>query len=84
MCCTVMIHLRFSEFHLEGSGVCNYDSVTLYDGVDTSARVIAKLCGSSMPDVQQSTGSSMTLRFKTDDSVAYKGFHAQYWETDGS
>lgn len=75
---------RFTDFMLEGSGVCEYDSVTVYDGPNRSSRVMAKLCGRQLPDVQRSTGSQMTVRFKTDGSVAYKGFHAQYWETYGN
>lgn len=57
---------------------CMYDYLELRDGSTSNAILISRLCGSTQPSTQHSTGSSMLLRFRTDTSVVHKGFKAKY------
>lgn len=74
MCCQV-ITLNFRVFNLES----DYDNVILYDGIDTSAPLIASLSGSPISSsAYTSTQRYMFLRFTSDSSVTYVGFYATY------
>ena len=55
---------------------CQYDSVTVFDG--ESVTPLATLCGSSVPSPITSSGSSMIVRFTSDDTVTPAGFHVKY------
>ncbi|XP_067665910.1 cubilin-like [Haliotis asinina] len=78
---TLMIRLEAIYSQLEDSSLCQYDSVTVYDGVgSTSSVMLKKWCGNTLPTVQ-STGPSMTVVFKSDISVTKKGFSLKYTAT---
>ncbi|XP_041670250.1 cubilin [Cheilinus undulatus] len=66
------------EFYIEPTSSCLYDYLELRDGSTSSADLISRLCGNTLPSTQRSTGSSMLLRFRTDTSVTHKGFKAKY------
>ncbi|XP_076027535.1 cubilin [Genypterus blacodes] len=66
------------EFYIESTPSCIYDYLELRDGSSSNADSIARLCGSTLPPTQRSTGASMYLRFRTDTSVPHKGFKAKY------
>ena len=66
-----VVSLTFSYIALEthptdcGSSGC--DTVTLYDGPDTSSQVIGVFGGTDEPAAQLSTGTTMTVRFQSDN-----------------
>ena len=71
-----VIQLTFHSFHLgQQSKYCLNDQVTVseYDGWR-----IGTFCGSSLPPVIQSNYSGMKVKFYTDSTERYPGFHASY------
>ncbi|XP_043916230.1 cubilin-like [Protopterus annectens] len=72
------IELQFDDFHLESSTGCIYDYVAVYDGNTTAASVLAHLCGDGVPAPVRSTGSTMYIKLRTDNSVSGGGFLASY------
>ncbi|XP_035982706.1 deleted in malignant brain tumors 1 protein isoform X3 [Fundulus heteroclitus] len=67
--------IRLEFFNLDTE--CNYDWVTIYDGYDTSSRVVQRLCSTHYM-AYHSTGSYLTVQFRTDGSVTKQGFRASY------
>ena len=65
-----LVQLTFETFDLE-PGDCNYDFVEV--SYDSYSR---KFCGDSIPGPFESTGSTMTVRIKTDSSETGQGFKA--------
>ncbi|XP_056155801.1 cubilin [Lampris incognitus] len=72
------VQIDFEDFYIEPTTSCQYDYLELRDGATSNSDAIARLCGSTRPSTQHSTGSSMFLRFRTDTSVTHKGFKAKY------
>lgn len=68
------ITLTFSTFDLESG----YDFVQVYDGSTTSATLLGKYSGSTLPSSVSSTGSSMLVYFTSDYSENAAGFTATY------
>ncbi len=78
---TDVIELHILDFELEApsalTGYC-YDKFKLYDGPDTSATLMGNFCGTIItPQMFQSTGSSLTVKFVSDHNVQRKGFLAE-------
>uniref|UniRef100_A0A8C4GTC4 Zgc:154142 n=1 Tax=Dicentrarchus labrax TaxID=13489 RepID=A0A8C4GTC4_DICLA len=65
------VRLTFTSFDLVPE-VCG-DFVQVYDG-DTAG----KFCGGTMPKPIESTGNTMVVRFKSDNTLTSKGFKATY------
>ncbi|XP_070544834.1 chymotrypsin-like elastase family member 2A [Ptychodera flava] len=72
------IQLEFEYFSVEAAPNCRYDSVTAYDGLDETAPILRVMCGHSPPNPTISTSQIMHVVFKTDGSVEYYGFHANW------
>ncbi|XP_019614621.1 PREDICTED: bone morphogenetic protein 1-like [Branchiostoma belcheri] len=71
--------LTFTDFSLEPG----YDFLWVYDGNTTDeAYEIGKFDGPNTPGPVTSASSSMTVRFKSDESVTRKGFQANYAAVD--
>ena len=73
------VTLDFTEFNTESC--C--DTVNIYDGDSTKARLIAKLSGSYVtpPTGLNTTQRYMFIRFTTDDTITARGFAANYQTT---
>jgi len=73
-----VVKLMFDDFMTE-----KLDVVKVYDGSSVNAPLLRSISGSleSMPSFV-STGSQMTLRFKTDGSVVYSGWRAHFESID--
>jgi hypothetical protein len=70
-----VIELRFSYFVTES----NNDVVRVYDGIDSSAPLIASLSGIyNKPPNCDSTQRNMFVQFTSDGSNAFPGFFAVY------
>lgn len=69
------VKLTFSQFNLEQG----FDSLYIYDGTSISSPTLATLTGTVLPGVIQSSGPSLTLRFKSDGATNRAGFKAK-WE----
>ena len=70
------IFLRFESFDTEKSGdFCQLDWLEIRDGDTSEHNLIgSRICGSDTPNLITSTGNSLTLIFRSDDSVSHKGF----------
>jgi spore germination protein YaaH len=64
--------LDFDAFSTE----LNYDTLWIYDGPATSSGLIGVYHGSTSPGTIISTGSALTLRFKSDNATVASGFSA--------
>ena len=72
------ILLYISYINLENEP-CQFDYVTLYDGLTLDSSIIAKLCGNRLKEpYYTTTGNAIRLVFKTDDSINGKGFQINY------
>ncbi|XP_066304568.1 enteropeptidase-like [Branchiostoma lanceolatum] len=74
-----IIVIRFDVFDVESP--CDYDSLTIHDGPDSSAPRAATLCGTYGREVS-TTGNEAFLVFKTDSSVTEAGFSGTYTAED--
>ena len=70
--------INFTAFELEDGYLCHYDSVTIFDGRNTSSPLLSKNCGSGLPTPVNSSGRYMYMQFKSDSSNTRKGFVAHY------
>ena len=73
-----MIRLEFTAFDVEEGEECKYDSVTVFDGENTSMTPLATLCGSSIPPPITSSESAIVVRFESDASSTATGFSIKY------
>ncbi|KAG9511404.1 Tolloid-like protein 1, partial [Fragariocoptes setiger] len=78
------IKVQFNTFELEHESECNYDFVEIFDGPDDSTPQLARLCGNKLPGILISSGDSMLITFRTDDSINNKGFSLTYVAIDSS
>ncbi|XP_041824165.1 cubilin [Melanotaenia boesemani] len=78
------ITLTIHEFDVEFHQDCNYDVLEVYGGPDLSAPRLARLCTTTSKPMQvSSTGSILTVRFKSDAYVSGRGFNASWSEVQG-
>ncbi|OFX17846.1 MAG: hypothetical protein A2033_05465, partial [Bacteroidetes bacterium GWA2_31_9] len=68
------ITLDFTAFNTEAG----YDSVVVYDGDNTSAPVLMTWWGDTIPPQIYSTGGSMLVYFKSDNTTDTTGWDASY------
>ncbi|XP_058537778.1 cubilin isoform X1 [Neofelis nebulosa] len=74
-----LIRLQFEDqFHIEETPSCASNYLELRDGADSNARVLSKVCGTSLPNSQLSSGEVMYLRFRSDNSPTHVGFKIKY------
>ena len=77
-----MINLR--DIDIENSGedcMYNYDTLTIYDSnMEDPSRQIAQFCGHDYdtPLSLRSSGTDMLVLFKTDSSVVFRGYEAEF------
>ncbi|XP_005856789.1 PREDICTED: cubilin, partial [Myotis brandtii] len=72
------ITLSFTHFGLESSTTCTQDFLEILDGNYDDAPLRGRYCGTSMPHPITSFSNALTLRFISDSSVSFGGFHATY------
>ncbi|XP_047451814.1 ovochymase-2 [Mugil cephalus] len=70
-----VVKLDFTDFHLEESDRCLYDSLTVLADVEGTEE-IAVLCGGTVPPPVLSYHNVMVLQFTSDGSIAHRGFRA--------
>ncbi|EEB19379.1 conserved hypothetical protein [Pediculus humanus corporis] len=76
------VHLTFLTFEIEDEAECGYDYVEVYNGLDDSGQMYGKFCGNSNPTDMYSVAESLLIRFRSDDSINYKGFSVAYVATE--
>ena len=69
------VRIRFEAFNIELSKSCAYDYIEVRDGDSANSNLIgSRLCGTTIPDPIESSGSSLTLIFHTDVNTVGTGF----------
>ncbi|CAK8682879.1 unnamed protein product [Clavelina lepadiformis] len=81
------VTLTFNTFDVEDpyeeDGVCYWDHVELFNGINpNSPSIRGRICGSVIPDPFDSSGNTMRVVFTTDASVSNGGFLATYSATE--
>ena len=66
------VRLTFSQMDLE----TGFDSLYLFDGPTTASPLLGAYSGTVIPGIINSTGSSITVKFKSDGSTNKGGFRA--------
>jgi len=61
-------------FELEDHPSCSQDYVSVYD----REKRIGLYCGRRYPEIVESTGNQMIVRFESNGKVERMGFHARY------
>ncbi|XP_001377380.2 cubilin [Monodelphis domestica] len=80
------IQLTIDDFDVEYHLNCRYDVLEVYGGPDFHSPRVAQLCSSRSRDNPlrvSSTGNSVAIRFKTDNSINGRGFNASWQEIPG-
>ncbi|XP_065086137.1 protein tolkin-like [Ochlerotatus camptorhynchus] len=74
------VQLTFLTFDLEEEKTCSYDYVELASGFDdtTNGQLHGKYCGNRLPPEIISMSEVIVVRFRSDDTVGFKGFSAAY------
>lgn len=70
-----LVKLEFTDFDLEESDRCLYDSLTVLGDIEGNEE-IAVLCGAGIPPPVLSFNSLMVLHFTSDSSITHRGFRA--------
>ncbi|XP_051165745.1 bone morphogenetic protein 1-like isoform X3 [Leptopilina boulardi] len=76
------VHLAFISFNLEDELECSYDFVEIHSGLDSSSPSFGRLCGNTNTSDIISMNEALLIRFRTDDTVANKGFAATFIAID--
>ena len=73
-----MVKFDFEAFDMEYSANCQFDSLSVYDGVNQTSRQLASWCGSHQPPALRTSGRHALVVFTSDSSVQDTGFMARY------
>ncbi|RVE59186.1 hypothetical protein OJAV_G00201620 [Oryzias javanicus] len=74
------INYTFIAFDLEASFTSCYDYIKLYNGPDEQAPLIGTYCGQTPPPASSTTGSALTMVFRTDSSLFMSGFQMMWYQ----
>ncbi|XP_054456717.1 deleted in malignant brain tumors 1 protein [Anoplopoma fimbria] len=72
-----IVQLAFPILDIEFHSNCGFDAIYVYDGSSIRSRLLGKVCGKNST-IFNSTGTSLTVRFRSDSSVSLSGFRAEY------
>ena len=78
-----VIRLFFNDFYIEGTPGCKSDYLLLYDGQNTSSKLVGRYCNIA-PEMFTSSSNSIHLKFYSDSSINLRGFHAYYNTTSAT
>ena len=76
-----LINYEFEVFATESHISCGFDYLRLYDGEDTSARLIGTFCGFNGPPPGTTSDHTMTLYFHSDEYYDEVGFLMNWNDT---
>ncbi|KAH3862569.1 hypothetical protein DPMN_025538 [Dreissena polymorpha] len=74
------VSFYFTAFEIEDETDCGYDNVEVFDGPHDTDTLIGRFCGGEVPPEIFSTGQFLLVRFRSDDTINWKGFSAVYLE----
>ncbi|MGE0089988.1 MAG: C25 family cysteine peptidase, partial [Bacteroidales bacterium] len=72
------IQVEFLSFEIESHSTCDYDYLTIYDGLTTTDPIIGKYCGTNSPGkiIATNPNGALTFVFHSDDYETKKGWKA--------
>ena len=65
------------DFEVEYASGCMWDSVSIFDGEEQHSPLLAKLCGSTIPEPVETTGNLMYVNFISDQYIGKHGFNCK-------
>ncbi|KAI8771823.1 bone morphogenetic protein 1 [Biomphalaria glabrata] len=68
------ILITFTSFSLESENECRYDYLIIFEGPRDTDGIHKKLCHAELPEPIVTRGSSVLIRFRSDDTISRKGF----------
>ncbi|XP_015224558.1 PREDICTED: cubilin-like, partial [Cyprinodon variegatus] len=74
------INYTFNAFQLEATSSCSFDYIKLYNGPDEQAPLIGAFCGNTPPPASSTTGSALTVVFRSDSSISMAGFQMMWYQ----
>ena len=73
------IVLKFRKLDIEPQALCNFDYIQIGSGSVPGENIIVnKLCGREKPGPIKSHSNALWLRFMSDDTKTFTGFHATW------
>jgi tolkin protein len=72
------VRFRFLTFEIEEETDCGYDNVEIYNINNNEPSLIGRFCSNQIPPEIISSGRQLLVRFKTDDTINWKGFSAVF------
>ena len=72
------ILVNWAEFDVEYHRRCSYDWVEVFDGPDASSKSLGRFCNGKLPSAMKSSGNSLMIQLKTDESVNGNGFSLNF------
>ncbi|XP_030624670.1 LOW QUALITY PROTEIN: cubilin [Chanos chanos] len=79
-----IIQIRFLDIDIEDLRDCYYDQLRIFDGPNVHAYLLGTFCGLTRPDPVMSSGSTVTLEFKSDSVIAGAGFLVEWMAIQNS
>ncbi|OWF44812.1 Dorsal-ventral patterning tolloid-like protein 1 [Mizuhopecten yessoensis] len=73
-----VIKVHFNDFGVEGSFLCKYDSVRIFDGPSADDDLLATICGRRLPRDEWSKSNNMMVAFYADRSYNAVGLNATF------
>ncbi|MBZ0243463.1 MAG: PKD domain-containing protein, partial [Bacteroidales bacterium] len=73
-----LVTINFNSFSIEANANCNYDWLTIYDGINTNALLLGTWCGTNAPNeiIASNDAGALTFQFHSDQSVTRSGWEA--------
>uniref|UniRef100_A0A4W4F6Q8 Cubilin n=1 Tax=Electrophorus electricus TaxID=8005 RepID=A0A4W4F6Q8_ELEEL len=68
------IQIRFLDIDIEDLYDCYFDHLKIFDGPNVHAYLLGVFCGLFLPNSVRSSGSTMTLEFRSDYVIGGRGF----------
>ncbi|MCJ8728547.1 hypothetical protein PDJAM_G00005700 [Pangasius djambal] len=78
------IEIRFLDIDIEDVYDCYYDQLKIFDGPNVHAYPLGVFCGLIRPQPVRSSGSTVTLEFKSDFVIGGRGFLVEWTAVQSS
>ncbi|XP_043479110.1 cubilin-like isoform X2 [Leptopilina heterotoma] len=72
------VQIVFADFELETHNTCRFDYLEIGEGSDANRQNVNRYCGTKYPNVVTFQSNLVTIRFRSDPSNHYRGFHLKY------
>jgi len=77
-----IITIHFNHLDLENTGNCLADSLSVFDGADTTSRLLGKFCGDELPENLTTSGHYVYVEFRSNRKRNTGGFSLSWSATD--